>query len=160
VNDKLRRAIDSAKAALATTEAELKALSADTTPADVGDRYVVPDSLSTIGIEWLVVRIHPDDATTVLVVPVDTSPYVGVCDLVEGIDCARCGCAFWVVRSELRPEWRVGRSVFLAERCKRVLHLLATGRKIDATADQNATEADPNYQELIEEVLLIANKLW
>ena len=126
-----------------------------TGPAEPGDLFVLPLRSDTIGLEWLVVRVHPDTADTVLLVPVDTAPFWGVCSVWEtgSVQVARCSLSVWVSRSVLVPALRVGRwDGEKVSDCRVILHRLATGADLDATPQQRATECDPNYQAHLNEV--------
>lgn len=120
----------------------------------VGDVLVLPSfGKADYGFEWLVVNTHPDDANLILLVPVDTTPLLGVCDcegFVEPLYRCRCGFSVWAARERLSTQWRINSQwVETAERCRRILAALARGQEIPATQDQKNTEADPNYEELI-----------
>jgi hypothetical protein len=137
-------------------------MATNTEPAAVGDLYVMPDQDTDITLSWLVVRIHPDNSALALVVPVDDFPLVGVCDVpLTGPKYCRCDCAFWVVRSELRPEYRVDSGWLLpAQDCRKVLHRLATGQELGGTEEQDRTEDDPEYEAHILELMAVGERLW
>lgn len=111
-----------------------------TGPAEPGDLYVLPLRSDVVGLEWLTVRLHPDDSDCVLLVPVDTAPFWGTCSVWEtgGVQVARCSLSVWVRRSVLVPALRVGRaSAEWVSDCRRSLHALAVGSV--------AADYDPDY---------------
>jgi hypothetical protein len=125
------------------------------TPAP-GDLYVF-DAGEDVGLEWLVVRSHPDDPGLLLLAPADDSPLIGTPDVrlpLELVDrplAVRCGETDWFPARLCAPRLRVGTVPEPAVGLVRQrLADLARGRAIptaDATID-----SDPEYEAWIGEI--------
>jgi hypothetical protein len=121
-----------------------------------GDLYVF-DVGEDIGLEWLVVRFHPDDPGLLLLAPADDFPFAGTPDitlphdLVNRLLTVRCGETDWFPADFCTPRLRVGTVPEPALRLVRQrLADLARGRAIP-TAD-GSIDLDPEYEEWIDEV--------
>jgi hypothetical protein len=129
-----------------------------------GDLYVFETPVEGM-IEWLIVRLHPDDSTLVLFVPVDDFPIVGRSDVPlkpEFIDrplTARCGEATWVPAAVCQGHLRVGGvpQEAIAE-VGRKLAALARGQFTDSPA-VNQVDADPEYLAWLEHVAIARGAL-
>jgi hypothetical protein len=125
------------------------------TPAP-GDLYVF-DAGEDVGLEWLVVRSHPDDPGLLLLAPADDFPRIGTPDVALPLELVgrplsvRCGETDWFPASFCAPRLRVGAvpEHALGLVCQRLADL-ARGRAIP-TADA-AIDLDPEYEEWIGEV--------
>ncbi len=150
--DRIRMAIADAAEQLARPP--VQAVGRDTpTP---GDLYVF-DAGEDVGLEWLVVRLHPDDPDLLLLAPADDFPLVGTPDvalpheLIGRPLSVRCGETDWFPASLCTPRLRVGAvpEHALGLVCQRLADL-ARGRAIpsgDASID-----FDPEYEEWIGDV--------
>ena len=121
-----------------------------------GDLYVF-DVGEDIGLEWLVVRFHPDDHGLILLAPADDFPFAGTPDLtiprelVNRLLTVRCGETDWFPASFCTPRLRVGTVPEPAlSLVRQRLADLARGRAIP-TADRSI-ELDPEYEEWIDDV--------
>ena len=121
-----------------------------------GDLYVF-DAGEQVGIEWLVVRAHPDDPDLTLLAPTDGCPLTGTPDLVlpaEGVwrpMTVRCGQTDWCPKSLFTPRLRVGTiSDEVVALVKRRLDDLARGRAL--TPEVPAADFDPEYEDQMAEV--------
>src|SRR4051794_3794844 len=107
--DRIRKAIADAAEKLARQP--VQAVGRDT-PAP-GDLYVF-DAGEDVGLEWLVVRLHPDDPGLLLLAPADDFPLIGTPDvalpreLVGRPLSVRCGETDWFPASLCAPRLRVG----------------------------------------------------
>ncbi len=121
-----------------------------------GDLYVF-DAGDDVGLEWLVVRFHPDDPSLLLLAPMDDFPLVGTPDLalpreiVGRLLTVRCGETDWFPASLCSPRLRAGAVpepalVLVRQR----LADLARGRPI-ATEDESC-DFDAEYEEWVGEV--------
>ena len=121
-----------------------------------GDLYVFGGG-GDIGLEWLLVRFHPDDPGLALVAPVDDFPLAGTPDLV--LDAAtfgrtlvvRCGETDWLPARSCTSRLRVGTLTEPAVRAVRGrLADLARGRPLGS--GDPSVDFDPEYEEWIDEV--------
>ena len=121
-----------------------------------GDLYVF-DAGEDVGLQWLVVRFHPDDPKMLLLAPADDFPLTGTPDLslpheVLGRPITiRCGETDWFPATFCSPRLRSGTVPDAAlGLVRRRLAEFARGR---ATATPNASvDLDPEYEEWIDEV--------
>jgi hypothetical protein len=121
-----------------------------------GDLYVF-DAGEDVGLEWLVVRFHPDDSGLLLLAPMDDFPLVGTPDLALPRELVgrpltvRCGETDWFPASLCAPRLRAGAVpepalVLVRQR----LADLARGRPI--TTEDESIDFDAEYEEWIGEV--------
>jgi hypothetical protein len=120
----------------------------------VGNIYVLADD--KIGLEYIVVKYHPDDSDSVFVVPMDTVPMVGVGDVpLENVNTSyvsRCGRGTWAAKTYFAYEATVGvMSEHNLSKLRQKLHELATG-KYEVTDGQRKIEDDFEYIQYMEEV--------
>lgn len=141
MNHKLATAIKEAADKLA----QQKPPTAD--PVAIGDEFVLPVK-TDITLSWLVVNFHPDDKSLALVVPTDDAPFFGVCDVKgEPPRIARTGFSEWTSVQSLPIANRVDYGLTdWAKACRVVLAGLARGKPPQSTPEQEACEADPNYE--------------
>uniref|UniRef100_A0A7C4QQ30 Uncharacterized protein n=1 Tax=Schlesneria paludicola TaxID=360056 RepID=A0A7C4QQ30_9PLAN len=153
-SEKLRTAIAAAAESLSRS---LGRIAADRPVPSPGDLYVFDVGRDDVGVEWLVVRVHPDDSEMYLVVPVDDFPLAGTPDLVLPEDrvgrpmIVRGGEADWFPRSLFTPKFRVGAlpdDVLLLVR--KLMADLARGR-VAAPADPTV-DGDPEYEDWLADV--------
>lgn len=117
-----------------------------------GALFVLPTS-SPAAVEWLVVRAHPDDPETVLLVPVDECPLAGPADLrwaryeTSRPRTARCGQALWVSAPSLAWERQAGKlEPPLVAAVQEQLSGLARGESV-VDDGQRSTAWDPDYED-------------
>jgi hypothetical protein len=102
-------------------------------------------------IEWLIVRLHPDDSSLVLLAPADDFPFTGRSDVAlkpEFIDrplTVRCGETIWLPASGCQQHLRVGAVPNEAvSEVRRKLAALARGQITDEPGAARV-DADPEY---------------
>lgn len=118
-----------------------------------GDLYLFPVDDNDLGIEWLVVRHHPDDPSLVLLAPCDQAPFVGTPDVrVNALHrgspyVVRCGYTKWLTAKSCKnlvgivPEDQV-------ELVRKCLADLVRGRELP----QGEDDFNPEYEELCNDV--------
>ncbi len=121
-----------------------------------GDLYVF-EAGEYVGLEWLVVRFHPDDSSMLLLAPVDDFPLAGTPDLILPSDSVgrpltvRCGETDWFPASLCESRLRVGA---IPEKIlglvRQRLADFARGRSLGA--GDPSIDLDPEYEEWIGEV--------
>jgi hypothetical protein len=150
--DRIRIAVAKAAAELA----KQAGLAAGRATPEPGDLYVF-DAGEEIGLEWLVVRFHPEDPGMVLLAPVDDFPLAGTPDLILPWEAAgrpltvRCSETDWFPAGLCSSRLRVGSlpEQTLASVRQRLADF-ARGRTL-ATEDASS-DFDPEYEEWIGEV--------
>lgn len=121
-----------------------------------GDLYVL-DAGQEIGIEWLVVRRHPDDPKLILLAPVDDFPLAGTPDLILPDDGAgrsmtvRCGETDWFPETLCIAQLHVGTIsgeglALVARRLADLVH----GRRL--TSEVPESDFDPEYEDRMAEI--------
>lgn len=110
-----------------------------------GDLFVFPTKRDDVGLEWLLVRFHPDDPDLVLLAPVDTTPWIGTPDLALSVPwVARCGeCGWFPASICTEPVRQVSASELSSVR--RRLADLARG----TLPPEQPGDFDPEYEEWI-----------
>lgn len=153
LSDRIRTAITAAAESLPRSAGSVAADRALPSP---GDLYVF-DAGDEVGIEWLVVRSHPDDPDLILLAPIDDCPLTGTPDLVLPAEhvgrpmTVRCGQTDWVPQSLFSPSCRVGTIPDdVVALVKRRLADLARGRAL--TSEGPAADFDPEYEDWMAEV--------
>lgn len=153
LSDRIRAAIAAAAESLPRSAGPVAADRALPSP---GDLYVF-DAGDEVGIEWLVVRAHPDDPELILLAPIDDFPLAGTPDLVLPAESVgrpmtvRCGETDWFPKSLFTPRLRVGTiSDDVVAMVKRRLADLARGRAL--TPELPAADFDPEYEDQMAEV--------
>ena len=120
----------------------------------LGDLYVFDTKNDELGVEWVVVRDHPEDPSWVLVVPIDTFFLIGTPDIalpVDEIMVARCGQSDWFPKAMFDSHLRVGAiSDVVLGLVKQRLADLARGRDINPV--ESSVDYDPEYENHIEEI--------
>ncbi len=152
-SDRIRTAITAAAESLPRSAGSI---AADRTLPSPGDLYVF-DAGEEVGIEWLVVRAHPDDPELILLAPIDDFPLAGTPDLVLPADrvgrpmTVRCGQTDWFPKSLFTPRLRVGTIPDdVVALVKRRLADLARGRTLSSQVP--AADFDPEYEDQMAEV--------
>jgi hypothetical protein len=128
-----------------------------------GDTFVMKTQVN-LSLEWLVARFHPDNNDTVLVVPIDDAPFIGITDLAlasrpgETPRAVRIGEAVWVDTTYLIENGR--RTGTLSPEAlahvSRVMADLASGK---FEGIETPTDNDPEYRHLLEDVRRAANEV-
>lgn len=146
--NRIQAALDAAHANLAAVDARI-ATRPQCVNALPGDVYVLPCGVN-ITVEWFVVRVHPDDATLVLVVPLDDFPLIGSDDIdVTGYRPtwrARCRFSVWIPRSICEPRLRTDCIPQELPKIRTRLADLARGRSSVATTSQQNVDDDIAYE--------------
>jgi hypothetical protein len=134
-----------------------------TRPPRPGDIYLFP-APAAIDVSW-VVAIDQPEKELVFAVPADGHPLAGLTDVElsatapMGPLVVRCGHGLWIHREEFRPELRVDildeRSL---HRIQDKLAEIASG-KVEGTASQREQEANPDYDDWLDEVERAADVL-
>jgi hypothetical protein len=152
LTDRIRTAIAAAAESLPRSAGSVAADRALPSP---GDLYVF-DAGNEVGIEWLVVRAHPDDPELILLAPIDDFPLAGTPDLVLPAErvgrlmIVRCGQTDWFPKSLFTPRLRVGTIPDdVVALVKRRLADLARGRAL--TSKVPAADFDPEYEDQMAE---------
>jgi hypothetical protein len=132
-------------------------------PPQPGDVYLFPGPFAT-DLVWGVIGSHPDQPLS-FAVPADAHPLVGLTDVEVAASKSydrlvlRCGYGLWIHREEFRMDWRVatlaGRYV---HRAQEKLKEIAAG-KIQGSASQRESEANPDYEEWLAQVESDADRL-
>jgi hypothetical protein len=153
LSDRIRTAIAAAAESLPRSAGSVAADRALPSP---GDLYIF-DAGEEVGIEWLVVRAHPDDPDLILLAPIDDFPLAGTPDLVLPADrvgrpmTVRCGETDWYPKTLFTPRLRVGTIADdVVALVKRRLADLARGRAL--TPEVPAADFDPEYEDQMAEV--------
>jgi hypothetical protein len=120
-----------------------------------GDLYVF-GTASDPGLEWLVVRSHPDDPDLALLAPADDFPLAGLADVTLPTELAgrpltvRCGEAAWLPAAACPEHLRTGMVPDEAVRLVRQkLAALARGAQ-SAESSSTPADADPEYTAWLE----------
>jgi hypothetical protein len=144
--DRLQRAVKEAAEKLAREPFPADDPSRPPTPGDLYVFHCATDA----GLEWMIVREHPDEPDLLLAVPADDFPLVGTPDVVLPVGrslTARYGESAWLPKRAFVSRLRVGAvppdALVLV---RRKLADLARGR-ISATDDQREADIDPEYEE-------------
>lgn len=153
----MKRAITIAAAEIAAAAESLTrsagSIAADRALPSPGDFYVF-DTGDEVGIEWLVVRAHPDDPDLILLAPIDDFPLAGTPDLVLPVErpmTVRCGQTDWFPKSLFTQRLRVGTIPDdVIALVKRRLADLARGRAITPT--DPSVDFDPEYEDHMDNV--------
>jgi hypothetical protein len=121
-----------------------------------GDLYIF-DVGQDVGLEWLVVRIHPDDSELLLLAPTDDFPLAGTPDLILPSEIVgrpltvRCGETDWFPASVCSSRLRVGVvPEYALGLVRQRLADLARGRAIPT--EDASVDFDPEYEEWIVEI--------
>lgn len=153
VADRIRSAIKVAADNLNQTAALVKGDHEGPSP---GDLYVF-DAGEEVGVEWLVVRSHPDDPELILLAPTDNFPLVGTPDLIVPLEiigrpmAVRCGETDWFPNTLFNPRLRVGTiSGDAVALVKRRLAEFARGRPLTSSA--TTSDLDPEYEDWIADI--------
>jgi hypothetical protein len=163
-SSRLQQLLEATAEAVARDRARRAALAAETA-ADprAGDVYLFPGP-SAADLRWVVLGRHTD-RDLLFAVPADGHPLVGLADVAaaESASCGalvlRCGQGLWIHAEEFRYEWRVGvLDGASVERAQEKMRQIADG-KLDGTAAQWETEANPDYDEWMSEVERAADLL-
>jgi len=160
--EQLARIQQSQQAAWAELSAVEQRLAArEPGPVQAGDVFVLPAAVSDeVDIRWLVLDYVVDSLDLVRVVPVDSAFWLGSADVQgEGEERARCGWSAMAPVSAFRPDYLVdcGREQFAAD-CRKVLAKLARGQ-FAGLPDRESVDADPNYQEHLDEVAKVVERM-
>lgn len=148
---KLREAIAAGAEALEAHQKRMETRPPGPLP---GNLYMIATPFD-FDLAWLLVRFHPDDRETCLIVPTDDTPLRDVVDVPidEGTSCARCGESAWISTAFLQKCPRVD---FVNDsdltRVKGQLHALATGIALDAICQDIRCQWDPEYDEWMKTV--------
>ena len=116
-----------------------------------GDLYVF-DTSEEVGLEWLVVRFHPDDETSIQVVPIDDFPLVGTPDLtiphelVGRIMNVRGGESDWFPSSIFLPKLKVAS---ISQRALKVVQEYLAKFVRGQCDEKSSVTYDPEYEEWI-----------
>lgn len=130
------------------------------TTLHLGNLYVapIPEAAAEGAIDWVCVRLHPDDDTIGYFVPVDECPLVGICDVVvkhEGRKLVlRCADGVWASGDKFTR--LLGR--VYTEEARRMLAAIVRG-PMKSSAARLENEADPDYQFWMAEVREAAGRL-
>jgi len=122
-----------------------------------GDIFMF-DNPETIGLQWVLLFSHPEDKNLWLTVPADDNPMTGSTDIAisEKALCGpftlRCGQGIWKRKTDFEINSRVGvlenwHRHRATDKVKQVFE-----GQIQSTAWQMETEADPEYEEWMEQV--------
>jgi hypothetical protein len=143
--------------AVARYTAKRQALAAEAAgPPRPGDVYLLPGP-SEIDLHWVVLGTHPDQDLR-FAVPADGHPLVGLTDVAVSASerCGplvlRCGHGLWIHGEEFRPDLRVG--VLEERHVRRALDKLGqmTAGNLRGPASQWEAEANPDYDNWLDEV--------
>jgi hypothetical protein len=143
--------------AVARYTAKRQALAAEAAgPPRPGDVYLFPGP-SSIDLHWVVLGTHPDKDLR-FAVPADGHPLVGLTDVAVaasercGALVLRCGHGLWIHSEEFRPDLRVG--VLEERHVRRALDKLGqiTAGNLQGPASQWEAEANPDYDNWLDEV--------
>ncbi len=122
-----------------------------------GDIFLF-DNPETIGLQWVLLFSHPEDKQLWLAVPADDNPMGGPTDIAisEKALCGpltlRCGQSVWKRETDFDMTLRVGiLENWHRYRATDKLKQIFEG-KIQSTAWQRETEADPDYEEWMGQV--------
>lgn len=144
------------------------AMRANNGPAQPGDLFLFPGMPDGCYLGFAIISTHPDNKGCAsgpatddlfLMAPVDImgSPLVGLTDVVEqnyyyNRVVVHCGYCFWFARADIdkalgQPASGVGRAELRkTDECRLRVAAMARG-KYSGTAEQRATEDNPDYQE-------------
>jgi hypothetical protein len=118
-------------------------------PVAIGDQFVL-EMRTDIDISLLVINVHPDIAHTFLLVPMDSAPWVGLCDVIcaEQLPLiARAQFSLWLPEQALPIANRVDYGYAkTAKACRHLLFELARGRFAKETPEIMRVENDTNYE--------------
>ena len=119
-----------------------------------GDLYVF-NTREHVGLEWLVVRYHPDNRRLVLLAPTDDFPLLGETDLVDPSNdrfkVVRCGEVEWLPIDLCEERLRVGMvSEDFLKLVRQRLFDLVNGRPFDVP--KPLADLDPEYEEWIQDI--------
>lgn len=165
--DKLKRIAQEA----AVNAKRLESIYATQTgPADIRDVVMFSGLPNDIPLRFLIIRSHPDDSDLFLLCPFDDSPpsvFWGITDVVGQDDqlgevIARTGLTFWCHREDLpinNHEGRPRASEAFVKEIRRVLGLWANGKDTNPTECQLEAQANPDYQEYMDELTACVNTI-
>jgi len=144
--------------------AQAKIAKRDNLPA-AGDIYVF-SATAEIGVEWVMVLQHVDDAALWFMVPFDQSPMVGTWDVPvsessdTGPGTIRCGCGIWIHVDDLAIGSRSGfLESWYIEKAKSQLAAMVTTEGDEQYVRPDVDDDDPDYQEWLDEVTAAAERL-
>ncbi len=150
--------IETGQAALRAAQERQAVRFRATHPAGPGDVFVVRETAGH-PVEWAVVAADPVDARRLLVVPVDSYPQIGSCDVrlrlgTSGrIANARCDLSTWVDASVFDPQLRTG--TLTGDELNRVRSKrkhIESGTVV-ASIGEEEVDGDPEYTAWKEETL-------
>lgn len=124
--------------------------------AELGDVYLWPPP-NALGLDWVVVSDHPNDAELVFVVPADGHPLSGLADVAvrdAGSEplYLRCGRGLWVRRADLPPERRYrALGPHHLRRAQEKVRQIAAG-PLGGASSAWEDEANPDYHAWMTEV--------
>lgn len=148
------RILNAWKAAAKRLKERADSIPAISAPTTAGDLYVFNTKNDELDVVWVVVRDHPQNPNSGLVVPIDTFFLVGTPDLVlptDEIMVARCGQSDWFEKSMFDPTLRVGViSDVVLSLVRQRLADLARGR--DINFGESNVDCDPEYEDHINEI--------
>lgn len=153
-NDQLWARLDAAHARGQARQAALVAEPGHSpTPGDV---YLWPPP-NDLGLGWIVVSDHPNNAALAYTIPADGHPLAGLADVVvrdAGREplYLRCGRGRWVRRTDLQAERRYRvLDLHHVRRAQEKIRLIAAG-PLDGSSSAWEDEADPDYHAWMAEV--------
>jgi hypothetical protein len=127
-----------------------------------GELILFPET-ADIPVEWAVLGRDPGRPGLVLVVPADTNPKVGTADLEVPVDspvaplALRCGFGVWIGEARLDIARRTGGALDPEDvsAARRVWEARERGEPVGSLLAEE-TDADPEYRDWIEDVLIPA----
>jgi hypothetical protein len=157
---KVNRFEEAARRSLAKSREVAGGLERHGGPAMPGDLFVCA-AARDFPVEWLVLERDPGRPGSLLAILADTQPLLGAPDLAvpaaaeAGPLSLRCRYGLWLAESDLDPALRTGRVApeLAGQALRRYRELAAGGPPLEEAGD----EADPEYEDWVEEVLVPAH---
>jgi hypothetical protein len=138
----------------------LKARFAQRPDVTEGDIFLFKGMPEGCFLSFAVIRVHPEKPDLFFLAPCDDiTTFVGVCDVFEKSDrasspgiVARCGWCFWLTKEHFDLDLRI--DIMSDEQCKACRQKVASMARgqLSYTEEQDATENDPSYEELLDTI--------